>query len=998
MYQVNRKEIFKYTFMPQVVPRFKELFMSGFQYVPYFIALVYQIVRLLPNTHPYLNPQNIGKYGVRHVIAEASNNLVISHDNIDQVLLYAMVLIGLTMAFIQVILLFFGFIVQPAYAQFGSDFPIGGGGSTVTNYFTTDPPDQDIAFMMLDMVFGVPGIFNSCVSDSNIQCLDINGATITSTDGTWALGSLDFPFPAHYGLHRLFEFYSLGLLLIAVLITIYFITTVIAETAQSGTPFGKRFNKVWAPIRLIVAIGLLIPISTGLNSSQYIVLYAAKAGSSFATNGWKTFTGYLTAAASDTEKTPSFAGSQTLIGSPNLPELEGFLQFLYLARICTEIYMLNESKDIEVYLVRENFRLGSPNHLKLTNLSDANDKIRDEDSITGFSASDGNTYEELIKFAEGKHNVTVRFGNRHEDNIPDERGNVDPLCGELSFNLIDPRDPEEVDTDDGFNKNRPQRGTEMVQRLYWFLLQYTFFDVFYRDPETKQPYALNAVYNSFYNTESDDKIGDRIPWLLRFYQRAFEALLVDLKMHEENGISFSEVPGIEDLSATAEQEKYLIQSFDKNLRDKGWGGAAIWYNKIAELNGSLTAAVISAPTVVKYPKLMERVVREKKGPSQSIDPSERFKPVIPDGSDVTTFSFAGEEKKMKEAKLYYEAHKAWQTNSPNTGKSGNAIEEMLTALLGTQGLYNMRGNTCSPEQKPEECSIQQSNTHPLAQITGLGRSLIQAAVLNLFMGAASPVVAAVISKDVAGMMTSVLFTIGTITLTLGFVLFYVVPFLPFIYFFFALGGWVKGIFEAMVGAPLWALAHLRIDGEGLPGQAAVNGYFLIFEIFLRPILIVFGLIASISIFSALVNVLNDVWDLVVSNAGGSSRGATAGSTLDEAAQELADKLNINTGEQSVSDFIRSPIDQFFFTVMYAVVVYMMAMSSFKLIDLIPNNILRWMGQSVQTFNDSREDAAQKLMGTSYIGGQQAIGGVVGGAQKATDAANQAAGGGGGKPT
>ena len=46
------------------------------------------------------------------------------------------------------------------------------------------------------------------------------------------------------------------------------------------------------------------------------------------------------------------------------------------------------------------------------------------------------------------------------------------------------------------------------------------------------------------------------------------------------------------------------------------------------------------------------------------------------------------------------------------------------------------------------------------------------------------------------------------------------------------------------------------------------------------------------------------------------------------------------------------------------------MSSFKLIDTIPNNILRWMGQSVATFNDSREDPAKGLVSKATIGSQQ----------------------------
>ncbi len=221
-----------------------------------------------------------------------------------------------------------------------------------------------------------------------------------------------------------------------------------------------------------------------------------------------------------------------------------------------------------------------------------------------------------------------------------------------------------------------------------------------------------------------------------------------------------------------------------------------------------------------------------------------------------------------------------------------------------------------------------------------------------------------------GIAANFFISVAMMGLTVGFVLFYVVPFLPFIYFFFAVGGWIKGIFEAMVGAPLWALAHIRIDGHGMPGNAAVNGYFLIFEVFLRPILTVFGLLASISIFSALVEVLNSVFSIVTENVGG----------YDMESEFAA------TAATSTSENLRSKIDEFFFTVIYAIIVYLIAMSSFKLIDTIPNNILRWMGQSVATFGDQREDPAQGLVSKTTVGSQQSLSKIGGGLHAAVKGA------------
>ena len=71
-------------------------------------------------------------------------------------------------------------------------------------------------------------------------------------------------------------------------------------------------------------------------------------------------------------------------------------------------------------------------------------------------------------------------------------------------------------------------------------------------------------------------------------------------------------------------------------------------------------------------------------------------------------------------------------------------------------------------------------------------------------------------------------------------------------------------------------------------------------------------------------------------------------------------------------YFRGAIDQFFFTVVYAVVVYMVGLASFKLIDQIPSNILRWMGKSVTAYaNFGGGDAASMFQGNMVQSQQMA---------------------------
>ena len=92
LFGILPKGVFGYAVMPRIMPRIRNLWMGGFHYVPFFLALVYQLVRLLPQGHPYLMPQNMGRYGVRHVIAEAGRNLIFNVKNLDQILLFGLIL------------------------------------------------------------------------------------------------------------------------------------------------------------------------------------------------------------------------------------------------------------------------------------------------------------------------------------------------------------------------------------------------------------------------------------------------------------------------------------------------------------------------------------------------------------------------------------------------------------------------------------------------------------------------------------------------------------------------------------------------------------------------------------------------------------------------------------------------------------------------------------------------------------------------------------------
>jgi hypothetical protein len=288
----------RYVVLPGLLPRIGALFFSGFDSIPYLMAVVYGIIGLLPRNHEYLRPNSYGTYGIRHVVAAAARELKFEWKYIDRIVLFAVMLVAIVMMAMYLVTLLGYVVFSPAFA----------GGIFMPDYFVTPYPDKDVAFMMLDRVLGIPGLYDSEVS------YDV------ATYGP-------FPNPFQVGLQAMFAFYSMGLFLISVFIFLVYVLEAVFEVTQTGKPVVELFQDSWMPFRLVAALGLLIPISFGLNSAQWIVLYSAKLGSGLATNAWYEYNNM-------TGDNPAGLENKELIARPSTPDTVRLIKDLLLIRAC----------------------------------------------------------------------------------------------------------------------------------------------------------------------------------------------------------------------------------------------------------------------------------------------------------------------------------------------------------------------------------------------------------------------------------------------------------------------------------------------------------------------------------------------------------------------------------------------------------------------------------------------------------------------------------------
>lgn len=879
---VSTKKVLVYTLLPGILPRLRAFASEGFSWLASLMASLYAAVGLLPPNHPYLDNANAGRFGMRHVMVEAGRRLQFDRKHADQIIIYFLLLTGFVLLLAQIALLVFSFIFPQAMA------------GPFLGLFVTPNPQNDVAFMLLDRVFAVPDLYGS----------KFDPALIGMT-------------PFSHGLHELFKFYNQAMLIVGVFILLYYIVILVAETAQSGTPFGKRFDSVWAPIRLVFAIGLLVPLNYGYNSAQYIVLYAAKYGSSFATNGWNIYNDtVLASAAGCTLGGASNAIGEcdsNLIATPRTQDVVHLIHFMSLVRACKVAYehtyrgsdRANPQMEIRPYLVR---KTATGQEFEL---------------VTG-SSTPSPTWRQAVEFY-NYGDILIVFGQQSADHTK-ALGTVQPYCGEVIVPTTDVT----------------QDGAVYIQEVYYALILTMWDDPRFQELGEKAAAKHGIADPGIGPCDVSVSLGDvgdcpgngRSPG---FPNAEFGQTL--------NFAYYTTVGAIISNGRTA-----MIQNLDftvtNKMREYGWGGAGIWYNQIAEWNGALFSAAINIPTPKTMPLIMKEVESQKAGTDQDAPACERYSPYLATKDRSGDIKLDAGGKPI--AKMLNDLYQYWRCQNPTerveNKPSGNVIFDVMAAIFGTQGLYTLREN---------------ATTHPMAQLAALGRGIVEAAVRNLMTALVFSVgggMVEIMNEHKAGgfhMASSLLVTLTTIGLSIGFMLYYVMPFLPFMYFFFAVGAWVKAIFEAMVGVPLWALAHLRIHGNGLHGDAALNGYFLIFEIFIRPILTVFGLLAGMVIFSAMVRTLNGIFPMVTANLTG----------FDVESPKVSGKiLGI--------EFKRAIVDEFFFTLIYTVIVYMIGMASFKLIDMVPNNILRWMGNGAASFaaNEGIPDSMGRFVNYAAFSG------------------------------
>lgn len=206
--------------------------------------------------------------------------------------------------------------------------------------------------------------------------------------------------------------------------------------------------------------------------------------------------------------------------------------------------------------------------------------------------------------------------------------------------------------------------------------------------------------------------------------------------------------------------------------------------------------------------------------------------------------------------------------------------------------------------------------HPILEMKRIGAWLLGAGSIMFlvymgFLVAASLLKSGVGAAISAGMLvvTGILFPM---MITTGFTLSYVLPMMPFMIWIGVFLGWIILCVEAIIAAPVWAVMHLSPSGDDLVGTAG-QGYRLVLSLVLRPVLMVFGLIASLTIIQVFAPMISRVFmDVFVLS------------------QQDTGILSLLFG------FLAAPM-------LYLGFMWVLITKSLNLIHILPDQLLQWFG-------------------------------------------------------
>ncbi len=178
-------------------------------------------------------------------------------------------------------------------------------------------------------------------------------------------------------------------------------------------------------------------------------------------------------------------------------------------------------------------------------------------------------------------------------------------------------------------------------------------------------------------------------------------------------------------------------------------------------------------------------------------------------------------------------------------------------------------------------------------------------------------------NNLIGWIMSFLTPFIAILFTVGITLAFYLPMIPYILFTFGVIGWFITVLEAMIAAPLVAIGITHPEGHAILGKAD-PAVLLLVNVFLRPTLMILGMLGGIYLSYAGMWLLNAGFGNAWSQATSSTSGITS----------------LFTGIGGI--------------IIYTIIAVQIVQKSFSLVYIIPDEVFKWIGGNIKGMGGEAE--------------------------------------------
>lgn len=362
----------------------------------------------------------------------------------------------------------------------------------------------------------------------------------------------------------------------------------------------------------------------------------------------------------------------------------------------------------------------------------------------------------------------------------------------------------------------------------------------------------------------------------------------------------------------------LTKSISDSIKTNGWAGLGAWYQTFAVANNQLGTAAAAKASAFKS--------------------SVSSEPPASEIYDSALMAYKTQQSTITNANTST-ANSIY--NAPDTTDSvisnifGNSFSN-FSSILNRETTTNNQVNPLITMKNTGDHIIDIADSAVGFQIgaavaQGLSGSFIGKA-LNFFTGGPKML------KNVLSVLGTYITIIVIALMSMGILLSIYLPLSPFIIFFSAFINWLVIVGEAVIAAPLWAMAHIISGGEGM-GQKTTHGYIFLLNLFCRPILMVLGFFLGSSIMEAGGTILNELLPTAIANA-----------------------------QYDSFSGIASFIGWFF---VYTTISLTLINSSFSLVHIVPDQVINWIGGSVAP--TLGRDTSDKIISQSGVSADKGVG-------------------------